>query len=247
MTIFCLLITGWFGESGSGHKTTVTRALRDFTAVELQSSLDAEVHEGDTFAVAVTIDDNLQALVMTEVKNGVLVVSTKKSLSYHGKARVQVTLPKLSAARTNASGDLNLAVGSAHDVTIETSGSGDIHFAGPLQKLTAQSNGSGDIVLDILGSADTLTLSTHGSGDITLRSGKANRLEVTINGSGEVDAARAQVQLASFVLSGSGDVSAHVEGEVSNATLRGSGDLELVGKASVVKQSVQGSGEIRRR
>lgn len=246
MTILCLVLAGWFGESGSGHKTTVARSLKDFTAVELQSSIDAQVHEGEAFAVEVTIDDNLQNFVTTEVKGGVLIISTKKSMSYNGKAFVEVTLPKLMAASTGASGDLNIAVSTARDLTLTTSGSGDIHFAGPLLKLTAHTHGSGDMVVDLLGSADTLTLATNGSGDITVRSGKATRLDATTNGSGDIDAQRLEVQRASFALHGSGDVSAQVEMEVSEASLRGSGDLELLGKAMIVKQSTHGSGEIRR-
>jgi len=211
---------------GDGNKVTQRREVPAFLRIELRGPLDARVTEGSATSVAVTIDQNLQALVTTEVRGETLVVDTGKSMHYRGPGEVEVTVPELRGLAIEGSGDARVKGAEApRDVTLRISGSGDVTWSGQAGKLLVRIEGSGDVAL----------------------SGKAAELDARVDGSGDVGAKGLQAKSARLTVNGSGDLSATLDGGELRAELNGSGDIVWYGQATVKEVQAHGSGAVSHR
>ena len=214
---------GWSGTRGDGKKVTAPRQLAPFTSVRLEGSLDASVKVGGAQAVSVTIDQNLQPLVTTEVRDGTLVVKTRE-ISWEGKGIIEITVPALRGLTIEGSADVSIDGGQG-DLALKVEGSGDLRWRGQAARLDAAIAGSGDMKLE--GAAEQANLSVAGSGDVK---------------AGGLTAKGAAVSVA-----GSGDVEVTLDGGPLSVSIAGSGDVVWHGKAMVEQASVSGSGSIVRR
>jgi len=217
------LAWGWSATRGDGKKVTEPRQLAPFTSVRLEGSLDAAVKVGGAQAVAVTIDQNLQPLVTTEVRDGTLVVKTRE-ISWEGKGVVEITVPALRGFTIEGSADVSIDGGQG-DLALKVEGSGDLRWRGQATRLDASIAGSGDMRLE--GAAEQASLSVAGSGDVK---------------AGGLTAKGAAVSVA-----GSGDVEVTLAGGPLSVSIAGSGDVVWHGQATVEQASVSGSGTIQRR
>jgi hypothetical protein len=63
---------------GSGNITIENRTITEkFTRVEVSSAIELIIEQADQSEISVEADDNLQNTILTEVKNGTLIVSNK--------------------------------------------------------------------------------------------------------------------------------------------------------------------------
>jgi hypothetical protein len=216
------------GVRGDGHKVTQPREVAAFSSVRLEGSLDVRVKIGPPRAVSVTIDENLQPLVLTRVEGDTLVVDTR-NISYQGEGRVELTTPSLRGFAIEGSGDVTIdgagAAGPKGDLTLSVSGSGDFDWRGVAARLDVSIEGSGDVKLD----------------------GQADEARVSIEGSGDVKGARLTARSAEVHVSGSGDAELTLAGGRLSASVEGSGDVVWHGTAQVDRADVSGSGSVVRR
>ena len=138
------------GTRGDGQKVTQPRQVAAFTSIRVEGSIDAAVKVGGAPSVSVTIDQNLQPLVTTEVSGYTLVIRTR-DISWDGKGIVEITVPALRAFTIEGSGDVAIDGGQG-DLALEIEGSGDLRWSGSADKLEASISGSGDMKLS--GTAD---------------------------------------------------------------------------------------------
>lgn len=216
----------WGSLQGDGRKTTEPRAVPPFTAVRLEGPLDVEVKVGPAQAVAVTIDSNLQPEVEARVDGGTLVVSLRRSVSFRGPGKVEVSLPALTAVELRGSGDVSVDGASGGDLRLGLAGSGDLGWRG--------------------GTARALVVELQGSGDVQL-AGTAESLQLSLAGSGDVRAAGLSARSAKVRVDGSGDVELTLAGGALDAEVAGSGSVRWAGEARVERARVDGSGEMVRR
>src|SRR4051794_29171984 len=219
-----LLASCDLGIDGNGNRSVEDRPERDFTGVEARGSLDVKVQRGDTFAVVVSIDSNLQPLVVTRVDGGTLIVdSTEPIGNTVSGPHVIVTMPVLRGAVLSGSGALSAGTfPQDQPVDLILEGSGDLVFSGDVPALTGRLIGSGDIWL-------------HGT---------TGALDLTLEGSGNLDAKDMSATTGDISLDGSGDLAATVTGPMRIA-LSGSGDIDLFGGGSLETSAIDGSGNVR--
>lgn len=211
---------------GDGNKVTQLREVPAFLRIELRGPIDARVTEGPATSVAVTIDQNLQPLVTTEVRGDTLVVDTGRSLRYRGAGEVAVTVPELRGLALEGSGDARVQGAEAtRDVTLSISGSGDVAWSGQAGKLVVRIEGSGDVALR----------------------GAAAELDARVDGSGDVGGKGLRVKSARLTVNGSGDLNATLDGGELRAELNGSGDIVWYGQATVKEIQAHGSGGVSHR
>ncbi len=216
--------TAWGGSTrGDGKKVTQLRQVSEFKRVRLEGSLDVRVKVGPAAAVSVTIDENLQPLVVTRVDGDTLVIDCER-ISYRGEGRVEITAPVLRGFAIEGSGDVAIDGGEG-DLSLSVAGSGDLSWQG---------------------AAGALVVAIAGSGDVRL-SGTADSARLGIDGSGDIAAAGLTAKSASAEVSGSGDIEVTLGGGTLEARVNGSGDIHWRGTAQVERVSVNGSGEISRR
>jgi hypothetical protein len=95
------------GEKGNGNITTQTRTATDkFTAVEVHQGIEVEVTQADNQSISVTTDENLQKLIETKVKNGVLYISASDSYNTKASPLVKVSLQTIQGLTAESGASL---------------------------------------------------------------------------------------------------------------------------------------------
>jgi len=231
VTLSLLLFTScnaqWGNKiKGNGNITAIERSVGNYDALDMTGFFDVEFIDGQEGALILTGEENLLAYIITEVKDGKLILKTKKgyNLQTSKRAGIKITVPveEINAVYLSGSGD----------ITSQTTLKGD--------SFSTTISGSGDITLDLL--VLDLKTSISGSGDIDV-SGTAERFDVSISGSGDIDAYNLTAKEVSVQISGSGDVDVTAT-ENFKARISGSGDINYRGNPSKVDTKSSGSGAI---
>ena len=217
---------GWFdrGVKGSGDVITEERDTEEFTFIECNIGADIDVRVGDSYAITVSVDDNLMELIRTDVRGGTLEIYAEENFNSRRGCRIDITVKSLEGMEISGSGDIKVADLREKDFRFELSGSGDV---------------------EIIGTIDHLEVGLSGSGDIELV-GTAVRVDLNIAGSGDIDARELHADTADVRISGSGDVQVYVK-ESLYGRVSGSGDIDYWGNPADVSSTVQGSGSIQKR
>lgn len=208
---------------GSGVVVSKARSLAPFSKLRIDGPIDVRLQPGSAESALVQADDNIEALIRTEVEGDTLVVGLQPGASFSTRhdIRVRVDFKQLQALQIRGSGDVHLDRVQGERFELDINGSGDVHI-GLLQvrDLRARLSGSGDLQV----------------------AGSAERQDFELSGSGDVAAAALSGKQVRARISGSGDLSLGVADEI-DAELSGSGDLAYRGRPKV-KSSISGSGEI---
>ncbi len=143
---------------GSGKLETRDFDLRGWHDLQLDGSMDIKVGVGAEHTARVTLDDNLFANLVLEVRDGTLVVDWRDECDADGHARLALTVPALTALEINGAGDVDLA-GRVDALDIRVDGAGDVDA----NALTA-----GDVEVEIAGAGD-VDVTASGSFDGAIR------------------------------------------------------------------------------
>lgn len=254
----------WSSVKGNGKVVTQERTVSDFSGVKVSCSADVYLKQGKGNAISVRTDENLQALVETEVRSGTLHIDIDGNIRNAEVLEVYVTVNNLEKVVINGSGDVeseNTIEGM--DFEIYINGSGDVDLELDVKSLETEINGSGDV--DVSGVQGNFDLKVAGSGDFSAEDLRLSECHVRINGSGDVElegstdklfvsqSASGDVNMyrlpagdVEATASGSGDIVVFVNGRLK-ARLSGSGDLTYKGDPTSVDVSASGSGEVYHR
>jgi hypothetical protein len=213
--------------TGSGTAKTDTRNVSGFTGVGISVPAKVTIVQGDKEGVTLEGDDNIVAIIETEVERGGL----KLRFAERG-TNVKTKLPLKATIHVKTLESLSVA------------GSGDV-IADQLKckNLKTSIAGSGDVDIKNL-SADQLKVSIAGSGDMAIGSGKVNAIEVSIAGSGDIKAGGVEADKVKVSIAGSGDATVWAKANLS-VSVAGSGDVKYYGNPEV-KKSVMGSGSTKK-
>jgi hypothetical protein len=212
------------GIPATGSGGSRTYAASGFDKISMAGADDVDVTFGNGFAVrAEGSADDLDSLRI-RVSGDTLTIDHRRSGTgwNKSKARVHVTLPRLTKAELAGSGTLT-AEGVQGD-----------RFSGGIA-------GSGNLVLRQIAVSDA-SFELAGSGKVTA-AGTARKLDVEIAGSGSLDAAGLRASEADISMAGSGNVRASVAGP-AKISMMGSGDVDLGREAKCTTEKM-GSGTVR--
>ncbi len=170
------------GTPGSGKLKTTTRSVKGFSKIDCQAAGDVRVRIGSPASVKVTIDDNLEKELLTNVEGSTLVISTKSSID-PTKLVIDVVVPKLEAFAIHGAADVDIAGLNGGSFLGEIHGAGDLKVAGSAERAAFAIHGAGDISAFKL-TAQEATAEIHGAGSIELTAVK--RLLGTIKGAGDI-------------------------------------------------------------
>jgi hypothetical protein len=176
---------GWgSGISGNGDVMEESRDVDGFTGVEVSTGIDVYLTQGSSFEVVVEADENLQEVILTELKGNNLVVRTDHVNIRSAKAKkVHITLPELTELKISSAGDclgqttfhcedLRISISSAGDLTLEVeadridldiSSSGDARLSGSVEVFDANLSSAGDLhAFDLVAAKVDVTVSSAG-------------------------------------------------------------------------------------
>jgi len=132
--ILCIVFSScWFlGPSirGNGNVKEETRQVGSFDQIKVNRGMNVYISQGSPAKVVVIADSNLHEVIETEVRNGVLEVTTKENIRWAKEKKVMVTVEKLSEVETSSganvwsqmqimSDDLKLHASSGSNLTMD--------------------------------------------------------------------------------------------------------------------------------
>jgi hypothetical protein len=141
-----------------------------------------------------------------------------------------------------SSGDAKVRTGTAGQMTLQASGSGDITTRAVANGLDASVSGSGEITVEQASGA--VRLRGSGSGDLVVNGGQASRLDVDVSGSGDVQFKGAAQDLAAG-LSGNGAIATGPVTRSLGVDISGSGDMTVASASGIVRARISGSGALK--
>jgi hypothetical protein len=213
----------WCEAGGAVHVAGVGRfANADLPQILVRVPLDAQVSAGGGVFGAVSAANQLDLDVSG---CGEWVVG-----NVHG--RLSVHSSSSSTVRTGSAGQMALQVSGSGDVVTRTAANG----------LDADVSGSGAISVEA--ASGPVRLQGSGNGGITVGGGKASSLDAHVSGSGDL-AFNGTAEDLRANLSGSGRISTGPVTRSLDAGISGSGDMAVREASGTVQAQISGSGALR--
>lgn len=153
--------------SGSGTMKLEKRNVPAFAALDISGAYDVEVVVQKEQSLELEGDDNLLALIRTEVNNGVLEIKNEKSFSTKNKLRVRISVPNLDGVSTSGASDIVVSGVKSDEFNVNASGAGSMKLSGETQSLK----------LDISGACNVDAKDLHAQ-KVSVDSSGASALEV---------------------------------------------------------------------
>jgi hypothetical protein len=220
----CYKRNGW-PVKGQGANVSETRSVETFDRISLSSEGEVEFTQDSVFSLEVEGQQNILAVLRTEVKGSELKIWFTRNVREHHTVHIRVHAPALRGMSISGSG--NIRVTNKINVT----------------DLECNISGSGNMNVPLL-EATHLTSKISGSGNIRIDNGNANSQQLSISGSGDISSENLLSLKTTIKISGSGNVSVNVTEELS-VDISGSGDVRYKGKPAV-DTDISGSGKLIR-
>lgn len=214
------LITGLSFLTATAQQT---RTVGDFTGIEAGDAFDIKITQSDVNSVKINAPENVLEQIKTDVKDGILVIST--------------------AGNIKGDDDITIAISVKSLTSIEVSGASDIKSENQLicDKLSILTNGAGDIHLDL--KANDIKADISGAGDVTLK-GSTQTLDATVAGAGDLKASNLEAMKITAKVSGAGDAKVNVSQSLT-ADVSGAGSVIYKGNPIDRNVNISGAGSVR--
>jgi Putative auto-transporter adhesin, head GIN domain len=171
------------GVHGSGVRKTEKRDLESFTSIETSGAFEVEVNCQKPASFEIEADDNIIPLVQTEVKGGILRVSTTKGYSSSGGLILRINVPELESLRSTGAGKFRVSDVKNDHFEIRSTGAATVVASGQTKSLKIGSTGAGKIDAHNL-RADTAEVNVTGAAGVDVFAN--DQLDVTVSGAGRV-------------------------------------------------------------
>ena len=214
------------GVSGNGNVTTENRTVnQSFSKIKASEGLEVYLTQSNTESIIVETDENLQELILTEIKNGVLVVHTKDNIKYAQSKKVNISFKNITAI-TSTSGSRVLG-----DNTINT------------ENLSIKTTSGSAIKLDIV----TKNLDCKSTSGSTLKlTGKTNNLVVQATSGSSIKAPELIAKSCEVKATSGASISVNTEKKLIAKASSGA-SISYYGDPEEVEKSDSSSGSIKKR
>lgn len=177
--------TGGLGQvGGSGVVVPQHYDYSGFTKVVVDSGFDVEIDyaDDDTYAVVVTVDDNLvEEHLKVELDGDTLRIGLAPLWNYHDvTTKARVVLPRLTGLEASGSSAVELVGVRFGDVTVDVSGASRVEGSAELGEVAGEV--SGGSVLDLAGAASGLRLDASGGSRLELLELRVENADLDLSG-----------------------------------------------------------------
>ncbi len=172
--------------NGSGNVTTESREVGSFTAIDIAGVGEVVITQGEAEGLTVETDDNLQAIVLSDVRGDTLHLGIKPNVGMNNVTRMvfNVTVKDLTQITLSGAALVTVRNLSGDTLTVDHSGAGSITAAGTVNEQRVTLSGAGSY--DGAGLAsDRATVDLNGLGSVVVQ--VRERLDATISGAGNIE------------------------------------------------------------
>lgn len=199
---------------GSGNVVEESRAVSDFTGVNLATIGNLAIEIGNSESLTIEAEDNLMEYFETEVRNGTLFIETRPNVRLDTTQPVNyyLTVTELDTLQISSAGDIQAPELEAKDFTIAISSAGDLDIASLV--------------------ADTLEIDITSAGDLDIAGGKVTTQDINITSNGSYTAGDLASNEADVRLGSTGSATIRVS-DYLKANLSSTGSVHYFGNPTV--------------
>jgi hypothetical protein len=227
MIVPLFVICGCYWEAsesitGNGNAVTQERDIQGFHGISVSTGIDVYITQSDEERVRAETDENLQDVVKTEVKDGILKIYATKNIHGAASKKVYVDYINLSKIKVSSAGDVK------GENTLNT------------DELEIGLSSSGDLRLDVNAQKIYVNISSSGNGNL---SGKTDYLKANLSSSGDLNAFDLEAKVGDISVSSAGDAKVFITEEASFSS-SSSGDIYYKGDPKINYMRTSSSGSI---
>ncbi len=212
------------GVRGNGNVTTETRNIESFHSIKAAEGLDVYLTQGTSESVKIQADENLLAIILTEVKDGVLHIHTEENIAHSSAQKVMVEFDDIRSITSTSGSD----VYSTNTIKAD--------------RLKLKSTSGSDMELEIVAN-EIICKSTSGS-DIRL-SGSTNRFSAESTSGSDIKASNLKAKICDARATSGSDITLYSSEELTAKATSG-GDITYYGNPDKVNKNDGVSGSIRK-
>ena len=210
--------------SGDGHIVSSKRATEPFHSISSTGDLSLMFRQSNRCGVTVTVDENLQDYVYTEVIDGVLTIGTPDNCRLNGSKTLLVEIDYVDLSRLDLAGAVKLR--NDRILSFDT--------------LHVVCAGASDFDWHISGNS----LDVHIPGASVMKlSGRVDRVRMQLDGTSSVDATALNVAVFSLNMAGASKVNLLATKQL-DVDLAGAGYVNYKGNPAVKNFSINGFGRV---
>ncbi|MDZ7628571.1 MAG: head GIN domain-containing protein [Parvularculaceae bacterium] len=142
-----ILLAIMAGAAAAQSRSSRTLDLRDFDAIEIGGAYELDVIVGEDFSIELSGPSEEMARVEATIKNGALVLGSKKRLQRgdHKGVSAVVTMPALNRISVSGVADADISGVKAKDFKLDLAGVGEVNIAGGCDSLVVRVSGVGEV------------------------------------------------------------------------------------------------------
>jgi hypothetical protein len=171
------------GIAGSGVRKTEKRELKSFTAIDTTGAYEIHIACQKPASFEIEADDNLLPLIKTEVRDGILFVTSDERYHTAKPVTLRINVPAIAAMTSRGAGEITIGDVNGDSLKLESMGAASIDAAGKSKSVTISSTGAGKIDADSL-QAEKATVNVTGAASVEVYA--TEQLDVTVSGAGSV-------------------------------------------------------------
>ncbi len=212
---------------GNGNTITETRNLSDFNQIDLKTSDNIILTQGNEYSIEIEASENLMSVIETSVTNSKLKITRKPNtcIKTFKPITIYITTPDINQITISGSGDVkatDLITSPKMDLTIN--GSGNMQFSNlNTDHLDTKVSGSGKLTISSTEKTTSQLIKISGSGNINVLNMPSKETTISISGSG--DCVANTIENLDVKISGSGNVK-YKGSPTINSKITGSGSLK---------------------
>ena len=166
------------GVVGSGSRASEKREVSDFSGINVGGVFQVEATAGKDFSVEIEADDNLLALIKTEVRGNTLRLETKEKISSKNPIIVRLTAPNLENIDVSSASKVSLSNVSNENLIIDASGASKITVSGESANLVINASGASKIAAESL-RAESAAVDASGASNVEIFAVKELKTDVS--------------------------------------------------------------------
>ena len=165
--------------AGSGKREIQKRDVGSFTSITTEGAFNIEVTCQKDFSLEVEGDDNVLALVTTEVHNNILRLRSTQNYSVSEPVKFKISVPNLEAISVSGAGKIDIKGMKNDKFEIDSEGAPNLTVSGATKLVDIDTKGAGKIDTQNL-HAERAVVDSKGVCRIDLD--VSDQLDVTVSG-----------------------------------------------------------------